>query len=742
MSGNNRLRNDGTAPPPKSNFASVCAALIYTIKMSAKLRFRYDGAAPLPIICYLTSVCAALMFTLCRSHFLTCTLIMAALTVGIFLLFYFLRKKPLASALCVTGLIAAAWVVGMSAAAYQNADGSFMNFLFTASANFDIVFAAAAIVVFSVIIGFIGCYFSVISPRPCFLLLLTFIPLILSSRTMRELPTYFMLIMTGCFIFASANLAVPCMPGVQSFEGKHSRLKRALLSCIASVLMTLAAAVIPKSAETPLEDYLNKMVPQTGGYNINAGLSQNFAIRSSVNTGNNRQPDDVLFSVVTERPQLLKRWVFDQYAEDGWTALDEFNGGSAGWEYNAENCNGQLLLESMLKYPEMIDEEFRYLTEGLPDYDLDTYKMIIYLRGQVQTYVIIHPETTYLMSIPDECGRTYMTPRGDCFSENPMPDGTSYVLRCTAPTPNEEFLRRMDTDTFFGLIEKSFTVYQSSVIHTQYLNARKYFRTVGDTGITPEIQALADEITTGLTNDYDKAAALEKWFGDDGFIYDLAYAPEKHTPNYFLFESKRGICSDYASALTLLARAAGLPARYCEGFSMPQSAYNELTGAYDITGSQAHAWTEVYIPGGGWIALDGTSYATLAKDDGKMPEWVFIAAAAAAVMLAVFLLRKPLAWVFFNLTYPVRSTDGKVRGVYTYTRRLAAKLSGEYEQCMTSGEVRRLLTDRLGVPREADAICSAADELMYSGGNSANADTKALLKYLKSIRRRKRRLGK
>ena len=87
------------------------------------------------------------------------------------------------------------------------------------------------------------------------------------------------------------------------------------------------------------------------------------------------------------------------------------------------------------------------------------------------------------------------------------------------------------------------------------MDAQTYRKTVGDTGITPEIQALADEITAGLTNDFDKAEALEKWFGDDGFVYDLSYAPAEHTPNYFLLESKRGICSDYASALTLLARA-------------------------------------------------------------------------------------------------------------------------------------------------------------------------------------------
>lgn len=715
--------------------------LINTINMTSKTRVRFDGASPFPIICYLASVCAALMYTLCRSRFLPCALIMTALTAGIFLLFYFLRKKPLACTLCVLGLTAAAWAVGINAGRYENADGGFMTFLFTASANYDIIFAAASIVIFSMIIGFIGCYFSVMSPRPCFLLLLSFIPLILSSRTMRELPVYFMLIMTGCFIFASANLAVPCSPGAASFEGKHTRLKRALLSCAASALMTLAAAVIPKSTETPLEDYLNSMVPQTGGYNVNAGLSQNFAIRSSVNTGNNQQPDEILFSVVTERPQLLKRWVFDQYSEDGWTALDEFNSGSVGWEYNAEQYNAQLLLESILQDPEMVDENYRYLTEGLSYTGADTYKMIIYLRSQVQTYVVLHPETTYLMSIPDECGRTFMTPRGDCFSEAPMPPGTSYALRCTDPTPNAEFLRRMDADTFMGLVESSFTTYKSSVLMDQYREARIYYRTTGDTGITPEIQALADEITAGITNDYDKAEALERWFGDNGFVYDLAYAPEEHTPDYFLFSSKRGICSDYASALTLLARAAGLPARYCEGFAMPQSAYNEATGAYDITGSQAHAWTEVYIPGGGWIALDGTRYAVPADDDGKMPDWVFIAAAGAVVLIAVFLFRKQLAWIGFKLTYPLRSKAGKVRMVYIYARRLAAGLTGADEECMSSGEVQRLLTDRLGMPQEAGAICSAADELMYSG-SIPEADTKALLKYLRALRRRRRRLGK
>ena len=125
-----------------------------------------------------------------------------------------------------------------------------------------------------------------------------------------------------------------------------------------------------------------------------------------------------------------------------------------------------------------------------------------------------------------------------------------------------------------------------------------------------------------------------------------------------------------------------------------------------------------------------------------MPDWVFAAAIAAAFILAVFLLRKQLAWAGFNLFYPLRSTESKVRGVYVYTRRLAAGLSGADEECMAAGEVRRLLTDRLGMPQESGAICSAADALMYSGGNISDVDPKSLLKYLKALRRRRRRLGK
>ncbi len=82
----------------------------------------------------------------------------------------------------------------------------------------------------------------------------------------------------------------------------------------------------------------------------------------------------------------------------------------------------------------------------------------------------------------------------------------------------------------------------------------------------------------------------------DGFTYSLstgAPVTEQNPLEYFLFESKKGFCIYYASAFVLLAREAGIPARMVEGFRVQL----DETGKGRITGSSAHAWSEVWIDG-------------------------------------------------------------------------------------------------------------------------------------------------
>lgn len=734
-----------------------------------KRTLRFDGAAPLPIVIYLLSVAVSLMYTICRRQFLPCAVIMSALTAGVFFLFYKLRTHPKISALLVLGFITAAWTAGTAASAWSpGGDASFMNFLFTASAQFVIPYAAAAIFIFSLIIGFIGFYFSVMSPRPRFLMLLTFIPLILSARTARELPAYFMAIMAGAFVWAAANSSqyvlntmtdpdwraladsgkipdklIGAVPEV--FEDRSGRRRRVAVSLAGAVLAGFLALILPKSTETPLRDQLDHMVPQQGGYNYNNALS-NFVNHSSVNTGNNQNTGNVLFTVKTDTSGYLRRWVFDCYSPDGWTVLDEFDMGYASWEYNVANSDIPEFMADVSSARDKLPEDIQALIAGETYISGGSQNMTINIISPSSTRVIIHPDRMYDIILPEECGRTYRTGREDYFTEAAIPQFSSYFVYYSAPVVNEG-TAGLDYDSFGTLIDAAWdagiiTNARYSALRNEFNEVLSYRYATASDGVTPELEVLAQEITAGLTSAYDKAQALEKWFGEAGFVYDLAFVPERTGVDYFINESRRGICSDYASALTVLARAAGLTARYCEGFTMPQECYNAVSGLYEITGKQAHAWTQIYIPGSGWIDFDGTRYAAEASDDELPMMWLYIAAGAVILLILAVIFSRKLGWLWFCATYSMRGGAGRVRGVYIRARSLAAAVSGREADSMSCGEVRQVISGNLGMPEQAEHICTAADELFYSPEKRTERDTKPLLRELKAVMKRRRELKK
>lgn len=127
-------------------------------------------------------------------------------------------------------------------------------------------------------------------------------------------------------------------------------------------------------------------------------------------------------------------------------------------------------------------------------------------------------------------------------------------------------------------------------------------------GADEDIEALARSITSGCNTDLDKAYALEMYFYNNGYIYDLDYVKQPgENVDSFLFETKTGVCVEYATAMTLLARSAGIPARYCEGFNMnQQNTDKNAKNRYIITTNDAHAFPELYIRGFGWVSFEPT----------------------------------------------------------------------------------------------------------------------------------------
>jgi hypothetical protein len=135
-----------------------------------------------------------------------------------------------------------------------------------------------------------------------------------------------------------------------------------------------------------------------------------------------------------------------------------------------------------------------------------------------------------------------------------------------------------------------------------------------DPGKPPEItartRAKALEITRGLTNNYDKAVAIQTWLTTNLSYTLVLEDPGTQEPvDYFLFDRKKGHCEYFASGFAILARAAGIPVRQVNGFLGGE--WNEYQGYVAVRAGDAHSWDEVYFPGHGWVTFDPTPSASV-----------------------------------------------------------------------------------------------------------------------------------
>lgn len=127
-------------------------------------------------------------------------------------------------------------------------------------------------------------------------------------------------------------------------------------------------------------------------------------------------------------------------------------------------------------------------------------------------------------------------------------------------------------------------------------------------GSVPErVHELARQITDGLSTSYDKAKAIETYLRTN-YPYDLDVPPPpegRDVADYFLFDLQKGYCDYYATAMVVLARSSGLPARFVSGYS--PGSYDAPNAQYVVRELNAHSWAEVYFPEIGWIEFEPTA---------------------------------------------------------------------------------------------------------------------------------------
>lgn len=168
------------------------------------------------------------------------------------------------------------------------------------------------------------------------------------------------------------------------------------------------------------------------------------------------------------------------------------------------------------------------------------------------------------------------------YAQQLLRAGSSYQVLSSLSTADEESLRRVSAD-------------YPPWIKPRYLQLPE--------SLPLRVRQLAGEITANQQNPYDKAKAIEAYLREIPYNEKIkGPSPGQDGVDYFLFDAQQGYCDYYASAMVVLLRAAGVPARYVRGYS--QSTKEQ--GVYRILEKDGHAWPEVFFPGYGWIEFEPT----------------------------------------------------------------------------------------------------------------------------------------
>lgn len=138
---------------------------------------------------------------------------------------------------------------------------------------------------------------------------------------------------------------------------------------------------------------------------------------------------------------------------------------------------------------------------------------------------------------------------------------------------------------------------RSNYIYSNYLNVPE--------NMPERVYKLAEEITKDCTTNYEKAKAIEEYLHKYKYTKTPLPIETEDFVDGFLFETKEGYCTYYASAMAILSRCVGIPSRYVEGYLCKFEETNE--NGYSVKGTDGHAWAEVYIEGFGWVPFEATS---------------------------------------------------------------------------------------------------------------------------------------
>jgi transglutaminase-like putative cysteine protease len=178
--------------------------------------------------------------------------------------------------------------------------------------------------------------------------------------------------------------------------------------------------------------------------------------------------------------------------------------------------------------------------------------------------------------------------------------GDSYTVSSSISTASADQLRNASTQ------------YPSWVLQA-YLQ--------GGDDVSVNLRALTEQIVlqSGALTPYDKAKAIENWLRlNITYNERIPFPPENGDPiDWFIFEYQEGYCNYFATAMVMMLRSQGIPARMAAGFS--QGEYDPGKRIYTVIERDAHTWVEVFFPDYGWVEFEPTPDEPQVERPGDVP---------------------------------------------------------------------------------------------------------------------------
>ena len=421
------------------------------------------------------------------------------------------------------------------------------------------------------------------------------------------------------------GLARICGGSIMKRLGREKTVSVSLMQLCALVLAAAAAVfsvlIIPKKDGSWQWKGLVQFVQDVGDLYLegNGRLSDGsgFSIGRSgfmplgEKLGGDINPNnDIVLRVKTDTPTLLAGAVYNTYDGERW-----YDTGTLGsYRYRSIFWRGKRNDVFSVKYPlggrraARIYEKMAMQTSLTISTGLHTASY--FTAGSLRA----------IQSDDLDKSEPYFNLQGELYSESVRPGGRYTV---TASVYNRE---SADFDYYMELLESEL----DGVRDPQWEEIAAVYLALPET-LPGSVAETALEITDGIDSPYLKAKALEEWLHEN-CTYTLTPGDPDEGEDFVaqFLDKKEGYCVYYATAMAVMARAAGLPSRYVTGYGLKENPERVSAYPYVATNATAHAWCEVYFSGIGWVAFDPTGwnpYEPAAQDE---PEPVIEAEAETA----------------------------------------------------------------------------------------------------------------